>query len=78
MKIEILGTGCPKCRKLFEATRQAVAELGIEAIIEKVEDINTISGYGVFMTPALVVDGVVKASGKVLSVKEISKVLQVG
>ncbi|MBN2383809.1 TM0996/MTH895 family glutaredoxin-like protein [bacterium] len=77
MKIEILGMGCPKCKKLFDATRQAVAESGIEATIEKVEDINTISGYGVLMTPALVVDGVVKSSGKVLSVKEILKTFQV-
>lgn len=73
MKIEILGMGCAKCKKLLEATRQAVEEAGIDAVIEKVEDINKISSYGVFMTPALVVDGEVKSSGKVLKVSEILK-----
>jgi len=76
MKIEILGTGCPKCKKLYELTCQAVAEAGIEATIEKVEDMNRISGYGVFMTPALVVDGQVKSSGKALKLQEIKKALQ--
>lgn len=76
MKIEILGPGCPKCKKLYELTRQVVEAAGIEATIEKVEDINVIVSYGVFMTPALVVDGQVKSSGKVLKEKEILKALQ--
>lgn len=76
MKIEILGTGCPKCKKLYESARQAVEEAGIDASIEKVEDMNKISSYGVFMTPALVIDGEVKSSGKVLKSKDILKLLQ--
>ncbi|MFC1850644.1 thioredoxin family protein [candidate division CSSED10-310 bacterium] len=76
MKIEVLGPGCAKCRKLYEVTQQAVAEAGLEAEIEKVEDISKISSYGVFLTPALVVDGVVKSSGKVLKVKDVLKALQ--
>lgn len=65
MKIEILGTGCPKCRKLYENAKEAVMKTGVEAEITKVTDIADISGYGVMLTPALVIDGEVKASGKV-------------
>ena len=75
-KLEILGTGCPKCIKLEELTRQAASELGIEAEITKVKDINQIMNYGVMMTPALVVDGVVKVVGKVPPVEEIKKYLK--
>lgn len=74
-KIEILGTGCPKCRKLMENAEIAVKELGAEYDIEKVSDINDIIRYGVMMTPALAVNGEVKAVGKVLSVEEIKKIL---
>ena len=73
MKIEILGTGCKKCSDLFENTKNAVAKKGIFAQVLKVEDINTIMEYGVINTPALVIDGVVKASGKVLSQDDILK-----
>jgi len=76
MKLEILGTGCPKCIKLEELTRQATSELGIEAEITKVKDINQIMNYGVMMTPALVVDGVVKVVGKVPPLEEIKKLLK--
>ena len=69
-KLEILGTGCPKCIKLEELTRKAASELGIEAEITKVKDINQIMNYGVMMTPALVVDGVVKVVGKVPSLED--------
>ena len=75
MKIEILGTGCAKCKKLEEATKQAVAKIGGFHEVKKVEDIVEIMNYGVMSTPALVVDGVVKSSGKVLSVDEIVTIL---
>ncbi len=75
MKIEILGSGCAKCRKLYENTLEALGESGVEAEVAKVEDIKKIMGYGVMSTPAIVVDGVVKASGKVLSSKEIKALL---
>jgi small redox-active disulfide protein 2 len=74
-KIEILGSGCAKCKKLYEVTQQAVAALGIEAELSKVEDIQKIISYGVMMTPGLVVDGQVKSSGKVPSVDEIKKLI---
>ena len=63
--IQILGPGCPKCKKLAENTEAAAKELGIEYHIEKVADINQIMAFGVMFTPALVVDGVVKVTGKV-------------
>lgn len=75
MKIEILGMGCMKCRQLMANTETAVQELVLQAEIEKVMDIDKITGYGVMMTPALVVDGVVVSSGKVLSKDEIKKIL---
>mgnify|MGYP000906044073 CR=1 FL=1 len=71
MIIKILGTGCPKCKKLEETARQAVSELGVEAVIEKVTDLNDIMDYGVMMTPALVIDEKVVSSGKLLSVADI-------
>ncbi|MBN1307121.1 MAG: TM0996/MTH895 family glutaredoxin-like protein [Chitinispirillaceae bacterium] len=70
-KIQILGTGCPKCKKLFETTQQAVREAAIEAEVTKVDDINDILAFGVMMTPALVVDGEVKVVGRVPNSKEI-------
>jgi small redox-active disulfide protein 2 len=76
MKLEILGTGCPKCIKLEGLTRQAASELGIEAEIIKVKDINQIMNYGVMMTPALVIDGVVKVVGKVPSLEDIKKFIK--
>lgn len=71
MKIEILGTGCAKCKTLYENTKKAVAESGTAADIVKVEEIPKIMAYGVMSTPALVIDGQVKFSGKVASVSEI-------
>ncbi len=65
MRIQILGTGCPKCKKLAENAEAAARELGIEYSIEKVTDINEIVKFGVMMTPALAVDGQVKVVGKV-------------
>jgi small redox-active disulfide protein 2 len=75
-KIQILGTGCPKCKKLAENAEIAAKALGIEYEIEKVTDINEIMKFGVIMTPALVVDGEVKFVGKVPSPDEIKGLLQ--
>jgi len=75
MKIEVLGTGCPKCTKLAEVTEQAARELGLESELEKVTDINRIVDAGVMVTPALVVDGQVKVAGRVPSVADIKKLL---
>jgi len=73
--IQVLGTGCPKCEKLAENAEAAAKALGIEYTIEKVTDIDRITGFGVLMTPALVVDGQVKAVGKVPSADDIRKML---
>ena len=75
-KIQILGTGCPKCKKLAENAEAAAKELGIDYELEKVTDINDIMKFGVMMTPALAVDGQVKMVGKVLSPDEIKDMLQ--
>ena len=72
MKIEILGTGCPKCKKLYEISEEAVKELGISAEIIKVTDINKIIDYGVMVTPALVIDGDVMVAGKIPGKQEIT------
>ena len=74
-KIQILGPGCPKCKKLAEIAETAARELGIDYEMEKVTDINSIMGFGVMITPALVVDGHVKVSGKVPEMEEIKKML---
>jgi small redox-active disulfide protein 2 len=75
MKIQILGTGCPKCKTLAANAEKAVAELGIQAEIEKVTDIKAIMTFGVMMTPALAIDGVVKSSGHLLSPEQIKKMI---
>jgi len=75
MKIEVLGTGCAKCKTLYENVKKAVEDIGMEAEIVKVEDIPSIMKYGVMSTPALVIDGQVKFSGKVASVADIMGVL---
>ena len=74
-KLQILGTGCPKCQKLTETTEAAEKELGIDYEIEKVKDINSILAFGVMVTPALAVDGIVKVCGKVPNVQEIKNLL---
>jgi len=78
MKLEILGTGCVKCQKLYQNAQQAVSELGIDAEIIKIEDIEKIVDYGVMMVPGLVIDGEVKSTGKALSPEDIKKYLQKG
>ena len=74
-KIQVLGTGCPKCRQLAENAKEAAEALGIEYVLEKVTDLNEIMKFGVMLTPALAVDGEVKVSGKLASVDEIRKLL---
>lgn len=76
MKIEILGTGCAKCKALEEATKKAVAQIGGFHSVEKVEDIMKIMEYNVVSTPALVIDGEVKSTGKLLNVEEIIKIIK--
>ncbi len=71
--IQILGTGCPKCKTLLAHTEEAVRQLGLEATIAKVEKITDIMKFGVMTTPALVVDGVVKSAGRVLAVDDIKQ-----
>lgn len=74
-KIQILGTGCPKCTKLAENAETAARNLGIEYEIEKIKDINEIMKFGVMITPALAVDGQVKIVGKVPSPQDIEKMI---
>ena len=76
MKIEILGTGCPKCKALEEATKQAVSKVGGFHEVVKVDDAVEIMNYGVMSTPAIVIDGEVKSSGKVLGVDQIASFLK--
>lgn len=75
-KLQVLGTGCPKCKKLAENTEAAAKAMGIEYAIEKVTDINEIMKFGVMMTPALAVDGVVKVVGKVPDPDAIKAMIQ--
>ena len=76
MEIKVLGTGCPKCKALEKLTREAVAELGVDANIEKVEDIVKIMSYGIMHTPALVVDGTVVLSGRLPNITEIKNLIE--
>jgi small redox-active disulfide protein 2 len=71
MKIKVLGPGCAKCKKLYDETEKAIVESGVSAELEKVEKIDDIVSYGVALTPALVIDGEVKSTGKALRQKEI-------
>lgn len=71
MTIQILGTGCPKCKALEANARQAIETAGIEASIEKVTEIDRIMDMGVMITPAIAIDGVVKSSGKLLNKDQI-------
>jgi small redox-active disulfide protein 2 len=77
-KIEILGTGCPKCKKLAETAEEAAKALGILYELKKVTDIQEIIGYGIPMTPAMVVDGEVKVLGRVPPMDEMKKLLGPG
>ncbi len=75
MNIKILGTGCANCKRLEANARQAVSQLGVDAEIEKIEDINEIVGYGIMRTPGLMIDGEVVASGRVPDVPDIVTLL---
>lgn len=74
-KLQVLGTGCPKCKKLTEMTEAAAKDAGIEYELEKVTDINDIVAFGVMTTPALVVDGEVKVAGKLPTASELQTML---
>jgi small redox-active disulfide protein 2 len=74
-KVQILGTGCPKCKALTANAEAAIRELGVDAQIVKVDQIKDIMAMGVMMTPALAVDGVVKGSGRVLTVDQVKEAL---
>jgi len=76
VKIEVLGTGCMKCKRLMKNVETAVKELGIDAEIRKVDDITEIMDRGVMLTPALAVDGEMKVSGRVADVKELKGILK--
>ena len=71
MKIEILGSGCPKCKQLYQNVQEALKATGKDAEVIKIEDINKITEYGIMMTPGLVVNGEIKSAGKVLSSDKI-------
>jgi small redox-active disulfide protein 2 len=74
-KIQILGTGCPKCQKLTENAKAAAEQLGLEYELEKVADLNEITRFGVMMTPALAVDGQVRSAGRLLEPDAIKPLL---
>lgn len=75
MEIKVLGTGCPKCKALEQATQNAINELGVQATIKKVEDIVDIMNYGVMRTPALVINEKVVLSGRVPDAKELKEII---
>ena len=77
-KIEVIGTGCMKCKRLLKNVETAVSELGIDAEIRKVDDITEIMDRGVMLTPALAVDGEMMVSGRVADVAEIKRLLTGG
>lgn len=73
MEIKVLGTGCARCKTVGENVQTALAELGLDAAVEKVTDLNEIADHGVMMTPGLIINGRIKASGRVPGVAEIKK-----
>lgn len=75
MIIQVLGTGCSRCKTLYENAQKAVAELGVDALVEKVEDIQQIMAFEILMMPGLVIDGVVKVAGRVPSAEDIKKLI---
>lgn len=76
MNITVVGTGCFKCKKLEEIVKEVVAEKGIEASVNKMTDVMEISKTGILMTPGLMIDGVVRLSGKLPSKKEVEKIIE--
>ncbi len=75
MKIQILGTGCPKCKALAENVEKAIKQTGLDAEVEKVASVTEIMKFGIMMVPGLVIDGKVVSAGKVLRPEEIAKLL---
>ena len=75
MIIQVLGTGCTSCKVLFENAQKAVQESGVDAVVEKVQDIQQIMAFEILMTPGLVIDGIVKAAGRVPNVEDIKKLI---
>ena len=75
MLIQVLGTGCGKCKTLHETVKKAVQETGVDALVEKVEDIQTIMAFEILMTPGLVINGEVKAAGRIPGVEEIKNMI---
>jgi small redox-active disulfide protein 2 len=75
MKIAILGTGCAKCKETAEVVRQAVSQAGVDATVDKVEDIQEIMRFKVMSTPAVAIDGTVRISGRVPSIAEVKSLL---
>lgn len=75
MFIQVLGTGCAKCKTLYEMVKTAVQETGVDALIEKVEDIEKIMAFEILMTPGLVIDGEVKTAGRLPSLDEVRKLI---
>jgi small redox-active disulfide protein 2 len=76
MQVKVLGPGCAKCQRLYTEARRAVAESGLDVTVEKVEDVQALMGYGIMMTPAIVIDEEVKSSGRVPTASEIAGWLQ--
>lgn len=76
MEIKVLGTGCPKCNKLEALVKASVSKLGLDAEITHIRDMDEILSYNVMMTPALVIDGVVRVSGRIPSKDQMEKILQ--
>lgn len=75
MIIQVLGTGCSRCKTLYEVAQRAVDETGVEALVEKVEDMQRIMSYNVLMLPGLVIDGYVKVAGRVPTLDEVKKLI---
>jgi small redox-active disulfide protein 2 len=76
MELKVLGMGCANCRRVYANAKKAIEELGVDVALEKVENIDEIISFGVLMTPAVVIDGVVKASGRIPSTEELKQWLQ--
>ena len=75
MIIQVLGTGCGRCKTLYETVNKAVMETGVDAMVEKLEDIQKIMAYDILMTPGLVIDGYVKVAGRVPSLEEVKRLI---
>jgi small redox-active disulfide protein 2 len=75
MIIQVLGPGCVKCKTLYELASKAVEETGVEALVEKVEDIQQIMSFNIIMTPGLVIDGYVKVAGRLPSMEEVKRLI---